>query len=1436
MLHAAVNPSFPASGVTHSLVGQFSTGLPEGVRELILFKKNNLELWQIPCGREGKSPLSYVTSTQLYAAPVSVAACRPSGFNVDVVVMCLDDFHVSFVQYDPVFMRLRTLALVQLDDREVVNDVCPLHPIMRADPSGRFVAVLARRRHMFLIPLLGLNRANNGDNVNGICAEDDTNNNMKETTTAIDEWGDEDDYKGLATEEDHSIPPEATKAACILPEEHNSKFVNTSDGLLSVGSPSMFSIALTANGSIRYVRDMQFIESSGEPILAFLCERHPTWAGRVKLVEWRTKAVESKMLSSQVVWVQISATSTSNQKLLLIGEVDDIPYNVTHMTPVGPFAQISSGVVCYGINTVMHVTTKRGYGVYLNNGGMEECANGKSSAMSFGKVSWCDPHMETSTALFKVNLSLANCTAASVGTTNGMLQLLVVSEEDGVVLTLCVASQGSSVQGIHIGVLGTGCYCSSISPIGNQIFFLGSVCGDSCLAKIDAFHGEVAERFRIIDRMEAVGCIADIDVVDCTSVAENGLSQLGGVNGPSLDDVPYAELLRRTTLEPMPSVSIAECREVMDLAVCAGRGGSGFLYVMRQSVRNNVFRRENVNAVSAFFLEYSHVSKRSRVERERVEGTTHLPLHLSSPHLLLTGLSFTILFTVRGESIQHVRRSEFLTGYRTVFATEIPWLNALLQVTEREGRIISCDGRNLLQKFTVVPEREVGKKRLVKSASLMADWMSLFVLVEDGTLLRFSLKEAQATPTKEVFAEGVTAFALWQEQRRVVTFSTNGAMFISEVESSETHAAFPQFATLPPYSFLGEDASTKSMVGDETFSCVAHAEVVALRDGDTVEATSLVVILANGELAVYKVMSADTFGPLRLTKSMHHFLDNKAEREVIESIEMKKQRLQRERAMIENDTQLMRQYSRRIVSFDAIGGNSGVYVCGQHPLFLFWDLRTRELVAYRHQTLGPVRGFVPFPLIPSGYVYCCEGFVDFASMNTYCRPGGQGWLTRRIHLGVTPHFVVYHPPAQSCFVVTSMKEPFRPQRAPFDVHLNIVYDEEGGGVQSITTEVPACNMQAVAPDAGVRVPMVDRFEIRLMSTTDWSCTDTLVLEENEQVLGAEMMEIHAEKDVDGVHTAPVCVVSTAFPLGEDVTCRGRILILSTMRMDKKWKILLFHSEPLNGPATAVVGICKHIAVAVGGTIKLFRFDWKTRKLVVGALLYAEMYVTRMSSFRNYLIYGDLSRSCAIARFTEANHTLNVLGKDRNVVSVVHCDMMYHDRAFGILCSDDERNLLIMGYTPRVQETEAGRPNKVLESVLSLDGEYRLPGGCLVKSLRFRSLAGNSSVTLYATNYGEVGFIVPIGEQANRTASWLMRRLQMDLPHSAGLTPRMFLGLSQGSLRTAMRAKEMLVSAALLNEFFLLDIPTRKTIASAAYTQLERVINVATLIYEECNLF
>ncbi|RHW68164.1 cleavage and polyadenylation specificity factor-like protein [Trypanosoma brucei equiperdum] len=1452
MLHATVAPSLPASAVTHSVSGRFSEGLPDNVRELFIFKKNHVELWRVPQDLpSGEKRLLYVTGIQLNAPPACVAVCRPTGFSVDVLVMCFDDFHVSFVQYDLLSMRLRTVLLVQLDDREVSRDMTPLEPIMRADPTGRFVIVLARRRHLFLLPLLGpmtsegalISEAQQPDNAE----EPNIPGATPSALGVADDWGDEGDYDEETKE---NKVAESSDAACggASPEENSSKVVGSSSVLLRIGAISMFTLSKVLKSSIRYVRDVQFIGTLGEPLLAILCERKPTWAGRVKLVEWRTKAVESNMLSQQVTWVQISGTASALPKLLLVGEVDGVPYNVTHMLPVGSISQAMSGVICFGVNTIMHITTRRGYGAYWNETGKEECTSSKSSAVSYGKINWCDKKLESSTALFRVNLSLANCVAATLEGKDdeGSLQAVAVSEDDGVVLMLQFLSQGSNIHDIRIAVLTSGCYCSSITPISERLMFLGSAVSDSCIATVRPQGSSMESRFQVVESMEAIGSIRDVDVVDCSALPDGGSNTTprSEAGGSWLEETPFAELAGMTSLDPMPNLSPMDCRAVMDLAVCAGQGSSGCIYVLRQSIRNAVVRREKVNAVSAFFLELPRNPKRLRTEGDDREGAAQ---NVAGPpsRLLLTGLSFTIPFTVRGESVQQERHSEFIANCRTVFAAGVPWLGALLQLTEKEGRIISSNGRKLLHRFSFSGERDLDENRQVKSACLAPELQALFVLLDGGVLLQFTLSEMGGAPQRKEFAAGVVAFTLWREPKSIIMFMSSLTMMIQDAETGSIQWIIPQMGTLPPYTVSEEPVAeaTKEPSASDDLPHVTHVEVLNLleesaTDPGGIVATALLVVLSTGELAVYHVVGPDKFGPLRLIKKFHHFLDTKAVREVIESIEAKKMRLQSERTMIEYDTQSVRHCSRRIIPFAAVAGQSGAYVCGQHPLFLMWDNRTRQLVAYRHQAPGPVRGFVPFTSMPGGFIYCCEGFVDFAVMNTYCSPGGNGWLRRRIHIGATPHFIVYDPPGRSCFVVTSKKVPFRPQRASFDVQLKIQYDEDSNTVQSVTTEAPVCNMPAIKPGTGVRVPLTERFEVRLHSTfkKGWDCTDKLMLDENEKVLGAQMVEIHQDANADGSATAPVCVVCTAFPLGEDVTCRGRIILLASRNIKGRRSIVQLHSEPLNGPATAVAGICSQIAVAVGGTIKIFRYDWETKKLVVSAFLYAGMYATRLSVFRNYIIYGDLCRSCSMARFNEENHTLTVLGRDRSAVSVVHCDMMYHDRAFGILCSDDERNVLIMGYTPRVQETDAGTHPKVLESVLSLDGEYRLPSGSLVKSLRFRSTAGNSSVTLYVSNYGEIGFIVPIGEQANRTALWVTRRLQIDLPCEAGLTPRMFLSLNQRSPRNSLRGKEMLVPAPLLRGLFSLDLRSRKAIARAAYTQLDRVANIVALVHEECGLF
>uniref|UniRef100_A0A0A9WT39 Cleavage and polyadenylation specificity factor subunit 1 n=1 Tax=Lygus hesperus TaxID=30085 RepID=A0A0A9WT39_LYGHE len=130
---------------------------------------------------------------------------------------------------------------------------------------------------------------------------------------------------------------------------------------------------------------------------------------------------------------------------------------------------------------------------------------------------------------------------------------------------------------------------------------------------------------------------------------------------------------------------------------------------------------------------------------------------------------------------------------------------------------------------------------------------------------------------------------------------------------------------------------------------------------------------------------------------------------------------------------------------------------------------------------------------------------------------------------------------------------------------------------------------------------------------------------------------------------------------------------------------------MKGPVTALCEINGDLAVAVGGTIRVLHYENKAAPqsaLQTTALLYANVYVTTLSSIKTYLLYGDLHASASLARYSAVNHTLTPLAKDVHAISTVTSLPLYHQRHLGLLVSDDRRCLYSFGYVPRVQSTHS----------------------------------------------------------------------------------------------------------------------------------------------------
>lgn len=100
-------------------------------------------------------------------------------------------------------------------------------------------------------------------------------------------------------------------------------------------------------------------------------------------------------------------------KLLSIGEVDYLPYDVTHMTALPTRENVlASSVLCFSPSIIVHVNTTSGFGVYVNANGKEAVANVRQSAnILYTAVQWEESAQARSLRVVKTNLNFANCAA-----------------------------------------------------------------------------------------------------------------------------------------------------------------------------------------------------------------------------------------------------------------------------------------------------------------------------------------------------------------------------------------------------------------------------------------------------------------------------------------------------------------------------------------------------------------------------------------------------------------------------------------------------------------------------------------------------------------------------------------------------------------------------------------------------------------------------------------------------------------------------------------------------------------------------------------------------------------------------------------------------------------------------------------------------------------
>nr|XP_057903484.1 cleavage and polyadenylation specificity factor subunit 1 isoform X2 [Doryrhamphus excisus]XP_057903485.1 cleavage and polyadenylation specificity factor subunit 1 isoform X2 [Doryrhamphus excisus]XP_057903486.1 cleavage and polyadenylation specificity factor subunit 1 isoform X2 [Doryrhamphus excisus] len=504
--------------------------------------------------------------------------------------------------------------------------------------------------------------------------------------------------------------------------------------------------------------------------------------------------------------------------------------------------------------------------------------------------------------------------------------------------------------------------------------------------------------------------------------------------------------------------------------------------------------------------------------------------------------------------------------------------------------------------------------------------------------------------------------------------------------------------------------------------------------------------------------------------------------------------------------------SARFRYFEDISGYSGVFICGPSP---HWMLVTsRGALRLHPMTIdGTIESFSPFHNIncPKGFLYFNkQGELRISVLPTYLSYDAP-WPVRKIPLRCTVHYVSYHVESKVYAVCTSVKEPCT--RIP-----RMTGEEK--------------EYEIIERDERYINPQQERFSIQLISPVSWETIPNtrIDLEEWEHVTCMKTVALRSQETVSGLKgyiAAGTCVMQ-----GEEVTCRGRILILDVIEVvpepgqpltKNKFKVL--YEKEQKGPVTALCHCSGYLVSAIGQ--KIFLWVLKDNDLTGMAFIDTQLHIHQMFSIKNFILAADLMKSISLLRYQESSKTLSLVSRDAKPLEVYSIEFMVDNNQLGFLVSDRDRNLYVYMYLPEAKESIGGM--RLLRRADFNVGSHvntfwRMPcRGAMDTSTRKSLTWDNKHITWFATLDGGIGLLLPMQEKTYRRLLMLQNALNTMLPHHAGLNPKAFrmLHCDRRGLQNAVRN---ILDGELLNKYLYLSTMERSELAKKIGTTQDIILD------------
>lgn len=489
----------------------------------------------------------------------------------------------------------------------------------------------------------------------------------------------------------------------------------------------------------------------------------------------------------------------------------------------------------------------------------------------------------------------------------------------------------------------------------------------------------------------------------------------------------------------------------------------------------------------------------------------------------------------------------------------------------------------------------------------------------------------------------------------------------------------------------------------------------------------------------------------------------------------------------------------RFRPFHDIYGYAGVFLCGPAPHWLLLSARG-ALRLHPMAIDGPIDSFAPFHNVncPKGFLYFNRQGELRISVLPAALSYDAPWPVRKIPLRCTAHYVAYHVESKVYAVATSVSNPCT--RIP-----RMTGEEK--------------EFESIERDDRYVHPQQEAFSIQLISPVSWEAIPNtrIELEEWEHVTCMKTVSLKSEETVSGLKG--YVAVGTCLMQGEEVTCRGRILIMDVIEVvpepgqpltKNKFKVL--YEKEQKGPVTALCHCNGYLVSAIGQ--KIFLWSLKDNELTGMAFIDTQLYIHQMISVKNFILAADVMKSISLLRYQEESKTLSLVSRDAKPLEVYSVDFMVDSTQLGFLVSDRDRNLLVYMYLPEAKESFGGM--RLLRRAdfhvgAHINTFWRTPcrGNC--DGARKANAWEQKHITWFATLDGGLGLLLPMQEKTYRRLLMLQNALSTMLPHHAGLNPRAFR-LLHAERRLLQNAVRNVLDGELLQRFLYLSTMERAELA------------------------